>query len=175
MIKIITNDEQITAKEIEEILAKVESREDTDTFYCNVRTRGKEREAIKHSTFITAREICPRCSGKGFYKRQLTINYFKKYACSECNGIGGRLIGLVRVIGDSTYEYYISEVMVLPEYQRQGIGTDLMNITLNYCKENGFMKIFLTAAPGRESYYKKFGFEKTEYTVMRILNKELEK
>jgi len=48
-----------------------------------------------------------------------------------------------------------------------------MKATLEYCKKDGFMKIFLTAAKGRESYYEKFGFGITNYNVMKILSKEL--
>lgn len=113
--------------------------QDEDLFYTSVRTSNKEAHAIQHSTFITARRM------------------------------SGRLMGLVRIIGDSTYEYYLTEVMVLPDYQGKGIGTLLMNNALDYCKANGFMKIFLTAAPGRETYYSRFGFKATKYTVMRIL------
>ena len=155
MIEIIINDEQITTKEIDNILSKIEANDD-NLFYTNVRTSKKEKEAIKHSHFITAR--------KTSYIRHAG-------GLSSLN----ELIGLVRIIGDSTYEYYITEVMVLPEYQGQGIGTKLMKATLEYCKKDGFMKIFLTAAPGREKYYERFGFKKTKYTVMRILPKELEK
>jgi len=63
--------------------------------------------------------------------------------------------------------------MVIPSLQGKGIGTKLMKATLEYCKKDGFMKIFLTVAKGRESYYKKFGFGITNYNVMRILSKEL--
>ena len=61
--------------------------------------------------------------------------------CFNCKGTGkiNKLIGLVRIIGDSTYEYYLTEVMVLPEYQGQGIGTKLMKASLDYCKQNGFI------------------------------------
>ena len=143
MIKIIINDEQITVKEIDNILSRVESQ-DENLFYTNIRTSKKEKQATRHSTLVTARE-------------------------------NNNLIGLIRIIGDSTYEYYISEVMVLPEYQGKGIGTKLMKATLDYCKKDGFMKIFLTAAKGREKYYRRFGFKITNYNVMRILSKELEK
>ena len=127
---------------MDDILSKVESQ-DENLFYTNIRTSKKEKQATRHSTFITARE-------------------------------NNDLIGLIRIIGDSTYEYYISEVMVLPEYQGKGIGTKLMKVALDYCKKDGFMKIFLTAAKGREKYYRRFGFEITNYNVMRILSKKLE-
>ena len=142
MIRIIINDEQITVKEMDGILSKVESQ-DENLFYTNIRTSKKEKQATRHSTYITARE-------------------------------NNNLIGLIRIIGDSTYEYYISEVMVLPEYQGKGIGTKLMKATLDYCRKDGFMKIFLTAAKGREQYYSRFGFKITNYNVMRILPKKLE-
>ena len=144
MIKIITNDEQINSQEVDEILSKVDVH-DKNLFYTNARTSKKEKEAIKHSTFITARQK------------------------------NNHLVGLIRIVGDSTYEYYITEVMVLPEYQGQGIGTKLMKTALKYCRKNGFMKVFLTAAKGRESYYKRFGFKKTKYTVMRILSSNIKK
>jgi ribosomal protein S18 acetylase RimI-like enzyme len=155
MIKIIINDEQITVKELDEILSKVESN-DKNLFYTSIRTSNKEKKSIEHSHFVTARRI--------------SYNRYNGGLCST-----NTLIGLVRIIGDSTYEYYISEVMVLPEYQGQGIGTKLMKAALNYCKQNGFMKIFLTAAKDREEYYRRFGFKITNYNVMRILNKKLEK
>lgn len=170
MIKIVTNDEQITVKEIDEILSKVESQ-DENLFYTNVRTSKKEKEAIKHSTFITAREEieCPKCFGTG-YPHVETLEF-----CPKCKGTGNisKLIGLVRIIGDSTYEYYLTEVMVDPAYQGKGIGTRLMEAALEYCKRNGFMKIFLTAAKGREEYYRRFGFKITDYNIMRILNEKI--
>jgi len=142
MLKKIINDEQVTAKEIAGLICDVEDTLQNEIFYSSVRSQKKEKEAIKHSTFITMRNLEDKDT----------------------------IVGLVRIIGDSTYEYYISEVMVAPEYQNQGIGTKLMNTALDYCKDNGFMKIFLTAAHGREPYYRRFGFKDTKYSVMRILN-----
>jgi ribosomal protein S18 acetylase RimI-like enzyme len=38
---------------------------------------------------------------------------------------------------------YIHEVGVLPEFQRKGIGTELLKELKNVCKKNGIYKIFL--------------------------------
>lgn len=141
MIKIIVNDEKITYEELKQLFTEMNNTDEynaSDIFYYNVRNKDKEINAIKHSTYITARQ-------------------------------NNKLVGLVRIVGDSTYEYYLSEVMVIPSLQGQGIGTKLMKATLDYCKKDGFMKIFLTAAKGRESYYKKFGFKITDYNVMSVL------
>lgn len=147
MIKIIVNDEKITYEELKKLFVEMNNADDydaSDIFYYNVRNKEREENSMKHSTYITAR----RCEDN-------------------------KLVGIVRIIGDSTYEYYISEVMVIPSLQGQGIGGKLMKATLDYCKKGGFMTIFLTAAKGRESYYRKFGFKITDYNVMKILSKEL--
>ncbi|MFO7969048.1 MAG: GNAT family N-acetyltransferase [Candidatus Izemoplasmatales bacterium] len=37
------------------------------------------------------------------------------------------LIGLIRVVGDDLSIIYIQDLLVLPEYQRKGIGKELLN------------------------------------------------
>lgn len=43
---------------------------------------------------------------------------------------GERLVGLIRVVGDGATILYIQDILVLPEYHRQGIGTHLMREVL---------------------------------------------
>ena len=38
----------------------------------------------------------------------------------------GKLIGFLRAVGDGYSILYIQDIIVLPEYQRQGIGTQLL-------------------------------------------------
>ena len=72
---------------------------------------------------------------------------------------GGALLGYLRVLTDRAYIYYILDVMVHPDWRGQGIGTALLSEALQQCRRNGFIKIFLTAIPGKESFYAKFGFK----------------
>ncbi|WP_407355189.1 GNAT family N-acetyltransferase [Methanolobus sp. WCC5] len=74
----------------------------------------------------------------------------------------GRVIGMSRVVGDDSFIYFIADVIVLPEYQNQGIGTALMERIIVYLKENvqEYSYITLMAAKGREAFYEKFGFFK---------------
>lgn len=138
--KIIVNDLDITYKEIRRIFILMNRAKEYDAskiFCFDVRREALEKQAIKHSTFITARK-------------------------------GKELIGFIRIIGDSTYEYYLSEIMVIPSEQGKGIGTKMINKALAYCKKKGFMQIFLTSAEGKENYYSKFGFKPCKLTVMKI-------
>lgn len=74
----------------------------------------------------------------------------------------GRVIGMSRVLGDNSFIYFIADVIVLPEYQNQGIGTALMERIMSYLKQNvqEYSYITLMSAKGREAFYEKFGFFK---------------
>jgi ribosomal protein S18 acetylase RimI-like enzyme len=71
-----------------------------------------------------------------------------------------RLIGMGRVIGDGALVYYIQDVIVLPEYQRQGIGTQLMERIMAYLGARALPNavIGLMAASGKEAFYERYGF-----------------
>ena len=47
----------------------------------------------------------------------------------------GNLVGFLRAVGDGFSIVYIQDIIVLPEYQRQGIGTQLLRQTLEYFNE----------------------------------------
>ena len=75
----------------------------------------------------------------------------------------GRVVGSARIIGDGGCVAYIADVMVLPEYQGQGIGTAMMERIMAHVKtlaEDGCnMFTCLMSAKGKEPFYEKFGFE----------------
>ena len=78
------------------------------------------------------------------------------------------LIGFLRVVSDREYIHYIVDVMVSPDLQNYGVGTQLMNLTIGSLKKNGFIKIVLTSIPGKEDFYRKFGFEETMSPVLAL-------
>lgn len=50
----------------------------------------------------------------------------------------------------------LAPMAVLPQYQKQGIGSQLVRRGLSTCKELGFSAVFVL---GHSSYYPRFGFE----------------
>lgn len=70
--------------------------------------------------------------------------------------------GMGRVVGDGIYNT-ICDVIVDPAYQEKGIGTEIMNRLLEYLDEqileNEKSSVQLIAEKGKESFYKRFGFE----------------
>lgn len=74
----------------------------------------------------------------------------------------GRAVGMIRVLSDSDYANFITDVMVIPEYQGQGIGTEMMRRTVNFMKSTmqpgETIVLYLMSAIGKEDFYKRFGF-----------------
>jgi ribosomal protein S18 acetylase RimI-like enzyme len=74
---------------------------------------------------------------------------------------GETLVGLIRVVGDGYTIIYIQDILVLNQYQRQGIGTNLIHKVLN--KYNKVRQICLTTdlTEKQKKFYEKCGF--TQY------------
>ena len=72
---------------------------------------------------------------------------------------GKKLIGFARAISDSCYYTNIFDVIVRPEYQKQGIGKRMMLMLREKFKGTYF---FLTYTEGRNEFYEKCGFEEND-------------
>ena len=49
---------------------------------------------------------------------------------------GDAVVGLVRLVGDGFSSIFVQDLIVLPSYQRQGIGSDLMKEALGDFKDS---------------------------------------
>lgn len=81
------------------------------------------------------------------------------------------VIAMARMIGDMGLCYYIKDVVVRPEYQKQGIGRMLIDELLNFIKGNGVsgtdIFVELCAMPDKIPFYEKFGFSANEAQRLR--------
>jgi N-acetylglutamate synthase-like GNAT family acetyltransferase len=73
---------------------------------------------------------------------------------------GNKLIGCGRIISDGIHHALIVDLMIFPEYQKKGIGSEILKILLEKCTENNIRDIQLFSAKGKLKFYEKFGFEK---------------
>ena len=70
----------------------------------------------------------------------------------------GKLVGLIRAVGDGASILYIQDLLVLPAYQRQGIGTFLMK-TLRTQVPSIYQIVLMTdRAPHLLAFYRSCGF-----------------
>ncbi|MBN1429804.1 MAG: GNAT family N-acetyltransferase [Anaerolineae bacterium] len=77
-----------------------------------------------------------------------------------CVSMDDKTVGMARVIGDAGLTYYILDVIVIPEYQKQGIGTAMMDKVMGFIRNHAAKNsiVALMAAKGRESFYEQYGF-----------------
>ena len=75
-----------------------------------------------------------------------------------------KIVGYGRLIGDNICYMYVHDIMVVPEYQGQKIGSMIMKKLLEKIneikKENPDLRVYLGASKNREKFYEKFGFIK---------------
>ena len=70
------------------------------------------------------------------------------------------LVGMARSVTDFHYCCYLSDLAVHKDYQRQGIGKQLQNLTQEQLGQQ--CKLILIAAPDAADYYQHIGFEPNE-------------
>ena len=76
--------------------------------------------------------------------------------------INGQTVGMARVMQDGL-QAIVMDVMVLPDYQKHGIGKTMMRHIMEYLKSTsheGGVFVNLMSAKGREEFYEQFGFIK---------------
>lgn len=69
-------------------------------------------------------------------------------------------VGIGRIVGDDRIVFFIKDVVVDPEYQKQSIGYTIMHSLMNYIQEKACENAYigLMATPKTEKFYEKFGF-----------------
>jgi len=67
-----------------------------------------------------------------------------------------RLVGSVRVLSDGYFFSTITEILVDPEFQKQGIGAKLMEMASDVSPSS----LSFGSQPGNEAFFEKLGFEK---------------
>ena len=82
---------------------------------------------------------------------------------------GTRLVGAGRALADGGDCSYICDIAVLPSHQGTGLGKQLVGELVE--RSRGHKKIILYAVPGREPFYKKFGFLRMK-TAMAIFENQ---
>ncbi|AWW00852.1 GNAT family N-acetyltransferase [Arcticibacterium luteifluviistationis] len=80
---------------------------------------------------------------------------------------GDKLVGVARSLSDGCYCCYLADLAISKDYQHQGIGKKLIEVTQEELGEK--VTLILIAAPNAVDYYPKIGFEKIDagYLIKR--------
>lgn len=71
-----------------------------------------------------------------------------------------QFVGMGRITGDNKLSFFIQDVIVIPDYQKQGIGTQIVNALLDYINIQAVPSavVSIMASKGKEKFYSKIGF-----------------
>ena len=72
---------------------------------------------------------------------------------------GEEIVGLVRLVGDGFSSVFVQDLIVLPSYQRQGIGSNLMKEALADYKDAYQIQLVTERTEKTLGFYRSLGFE----------------
>ena len=72
---------------------------------------------------------------------------------------GEKIVGLARLVGDGFSSVFVQDLIVLPTYQRQGIGSDLMKEALGDYKDAYQVQLATEQTEKTLGFYRSLGFE----------------
>lgn len=129
----------------------------------------------------TGREHLPILTFGAVYRRGLDGVYARRTQSGSCEGRansnyvvsawdGGALVGLARALSDDVAIFYLQDILVHPDYRRQGIGQQLLQACLSrYAHVRA--KVLLTDNEERQrDFYEKVGFRNTQDLKAAKLN-----
>ena len=69
-----------------------------------------------------------------------------------------KMVGYIDSVSNGVTDVYIQDLMVHPDYQGKGLGTELMNQMITYLKENRIYIISVVFEESLKPFYDRFGF-----------------
>jgi GNAT superfamily N-acetyltransferase len=85
-----------------------------------------------------------------------------------CAFDGLRLIGFVNVAWDGGMHGFVLDPTVHRDYQRRGIGTELMSQAARVSATRGIAWLHVDFEPGLEPFYRACGYRKTEAGLLQL-------
>lgn len=100
----------------------------------------------------TAYTSDPDALKKGFEGSLLTLAAYE----------GGELVGLIRAVGDGATAVLIQDLLVLPSYQRRGIGSTLVKAMLERFKGVRQIQLVTDNTEKTLAFYNSLGFKELD-------------
>lgn len=75
---------------------------------------------------------------------------------------GDKLVGVIRTVGDGFSIVIVQDILVFPEYQRKGIGTQLLRKVMEQFSGVYQMELMADNTPKTTSFYQSVGFVKAD-------------
>jgi ribosomal protein S18 acetylase RimI-like enzyme len=103
--------------------------------------------------------------GWGMYKNFNVAEVALKNTLFSVMAIDGdSVVGMGRIVGDGAIFFYLQDIVVAPDYQRQGIGTAIMDALVAWLDEHAPAKAYISLFTGcdKAAFYERYGFKGPE-------------
>ena len=97
----------------------------------------------------TAYTEAPETLRRGFEKSLLVLAAYED----------GKLIGLIRCVGDGETIVFVQDILVFPEFQRRGIGSALLREVLEKYASVRQIELCTDDTPKTVAFYRSMGFK----------------
>ncbi len=71
--------------------------------------------------------------------------------------VDGEVVGFVRTMSDGAFAVYIADILVLPDHQRRGVGSDLLRAVLTHYPMSTYHHQVLIAEHDADGFYRRMG------------------
>ena len=85
----------------------------------------------------------------GIYRQPAAVEVaLSRSVFAVCAQVGSRVVGCGRIVGDGAVHLFITDLMVRPEFQRQGIGTKIVATLARSVESLPYPNVDMTVVPG---------------------------
>ncbi len=118
---------------------------------------------FKYNEKVDVKELCDLRQAVGWNRMEKELSNprlrsFYHIAVYESEDLGQKLVGFVDCVSNGVTDAYIQDLMVHPDFQGKGIGTELMNKMIEHLKEAGIYMISVLYDEELKDFYSRFGF-----------------
>jgi len=102
------------------------------------------------------------------HTREIIKQVFEASNVTAFATLNGRIVGFGRAMTDGVFNAAIYDVIVHPEFQKQGIAKKIMGFLLD--KLSNVSCVHLISTTGNEGFYRELGLKKLKTGMGRYLN-----
>ena len=110
-------------------------------------------EAVSAKALSDLREVVGWNRMEDEYNNPLMTSYYHIAVYED-----DKMVGYIDSVSNGVTDAYIQDLMVHPDYQGKGLGTELMNQMIAYLKENRIYIISVVFEESLKPFYDRFGF-----------------
>ena len=118
---------------------------------------------IKYNEKVDVKELCDLRQAVGWNRMEKELSNSRLQSFYHISVYEGedreqKLVGFVDCVSNGVTDAYIQDLMVHPDFQGKGIGTELMNKMIEHLKEAGIYMISVLYDEELKGFYSRFGF-----------------